>query len=85
MKVSNPVVIHWVDSASAGGWHPKDETLTPDEIVSVGMMWSSTDEYVTIVQSEGSSEVAGLFSIPRACIKSIANLYFDSDDSVDLW
>lgn len=74
------VLIQWVDAASHPGWHDKGqlkEALDGELTIcdSVGMLVERTNsEKVTIIQTFGSSEVSGVFEIPRSCIKSVTTL-----------
>jgi hypothetical protein len=74
------VLIKWYDSASASGWHSKEqlnEQLESESTLcqSVGLLVERKNkDKVTIVQTCGVNEVIGIFEIPVGCIRSVETL-----------
>ena len=71
-KYPSIIEVEWVDSHSHSGWGTKKEYLkdvqsrTP--IISVGFLFSETEDYLCLVQSYGNKQYESVIQIP---IKSI--------------
>ncbi len=75
-KVVQPRIleIEWTDACGLMNvWEQRDglETLPPSSICSIGYLWETTKNYITICQSYSPMQVARRFSIPRGCIKKV--------------
>lgn len=74
------VHIQWVDAAGRPGWHDKSQLkeALDDEVSlcdSVGMLLERTNaDKVTLIQTFGTSEVSGVFEIPKDCIRSVRTI-----------
>lgn len=64
--------IEWIDSAAADkGWTKwsKRKVLLPAPCQSVGFVIDETKKYITLAQNIGKSEVCGIITIPKVCVK----------------
>jgi hypothetical protein len=75
MRTKPPEIVEvtWVDSIGVPSVWESDECdpLSPSEIITVGYLWETTPEFLTICQSRSPTQVARRFSIPQGCIKNI--------------
>jgi len=68
------VLIEWMDSKGiTNQWEYLDEieSLEPDRCLSAGFLIEDADDYKTIAQSVGRTQVIGRTSIPCCSIQSI--------------
>lgn len=77
----DPVEVEWVDSEREDGWILTRDSQPPTtlECRTVGMLYKATDDYVTIVLSNGGigqrdEQYCGSITIPRVAITSIRRL-----------
>ena len=68
------VLVHWVDSATAGRWHPAGSVITPVDCFSVGFVQKQTKKYICLIQSYGDGEVGNLLTVPMACVVAVKEL-----------
>lgn len=76
-KDGKMVLIDWLDSKGAGSlWEHLDEieSMPPDRIRSVGIVIEEIHEYITVVQSLGTTQVLGRLTIPRCAIQRLVEL-----------
>lgn len=72
--MKQPIVeIEWLDSIGVPAvWEDAVEaeagSLVPSIITTVGYLWESAENFVTVCQSMSPAQVARRFSIPRGCI-----------------
>lgn len=65
------VAVTWTDSASFDGWM-RGNVIVPAEIVTVGLLAEDNEDYTSLFQSASDSgNFAGLFTIPKGCIKEV--------------
>ena len=71
------VYVRWVDSASLGGWWPRDEAMNDITTVvceSVGFLVRADEHAVVVVGSVNDSQVADFMSIPTVVVQELVVL-----------
>jgi hypothetical protein len=75
---SDPVVrVEWFDShmETEPWWQRDDVEPGKEPIATVGFLLSSTEEWITVYQSDGKEfGIQGVYHIPRGCVKEVTPL-----------
>lgn len=67
-----PVIVRWVDSMKASGWHDYKETGM--ECTSVGHLIKKTKERVVIAMNRSTCGDGDYMEIPMVAVKSVKRL-----------
>ena len=71
------VKVTWFDShMESVPWHHREDVEPSMEVITtVGFLFKSSDDWITLYQSNGGEcGIQGVFHIPRGCVKEVTPL-----------